>query len=270
MSESGKPPAPSAVCAALYGAAFRTVYVALAMTGLLLGACSTRQAADLPPLPACNEARMAREEGPPTPGSERTSLVLLAVQEWVRFGSQEVDFRPNPPQIMRRGAREDGSTDPDAPRRIAAYWRAAGYAKRDGTDGIPWSAAFISWLFVNAGVSSATFCPDQTHSVYVERIVARAREPGTQLVPHRPSTYAPRPGDLICAARDNSGLSLDNLNRGAGHCDLVVERRADIVLAIGGNVTDSVTRSRFPVDAQGLLVSPPSRPFFTVIENRLP
>ncbi|MPZ12748.1 MAG: DUF2272 domain-containing protein, partial [Kiloniellaceae bacterium] len=76
--------------------------------------------------------------------------------------------------------------------------------------------------------------------------------------------------DLVCAARDGSSLALDNLNRGPGHCDIVVERRADAVVAIGGNVTDSVSRSIFPLDPSGRLIALSARPFFAVIENRLP
>jgi hypothetical protein len=264
----GRPSASSDLAPRLRRA---VLWAATVLAALVLGACGPRPRADeQPPLPPCDDARAMREEGPPAPGSERSSLVLLAVQEWVRFGSQEVDFRTVPPVMVRRGAREDGTGDPTAPLRVAAYWRATGFQKRNGSDGIPWSAAFISWLFVNAGVPASTFCPDQLHAIYVERIAVRARSPGAQLVPHLPADYAPQPGDLVCAARENSRLALDNLNRGVGHCDLVVERRADSVLAIGGNVTDSVTRSQFPLDSQGHLVSPPSRPFFAVIENRLP
>ena len=40
--------------------------------------------------------------------------------------------------------------------------------------------------------------------------------------------------------------TLDNLNRGAGHCDIVVEVKPGWVAAIGGNVADSVSRSVWP------------------------
>ena len=72
------------------------------------------------------------------------------------------------------------------------------------------------------------------------------------------------------AARDGGGTTLENLNRGPGHCDIVVEVQPGKLHAIGGNVADSVTRSVFPLDAQGFLSPIAARPFFTVIENRLP
>jgi hypothetical protein len=252
----------------------RSSLLVLLFLVLVVTACGERRtAAGLAPLPPCAPSRFIREESPPT-ASMRTSLVLLAVQEWARFGGQEIDFTGEQSRLVFRGVREDGKADlvsyQDAPRRVAAYWRATGYPAREGTDGIPWSAAFISWLFVNAGVGFGDFCPDQTHAVYVERIVERARKPNPVLVPHRPDAYSPRPGDLVCAARDGSALALNNLNRGAGHCDIVVELRPDALVTIGGNVTDSVSRSIFAIDGTGRVVAPSARPFFVVIENRLP
>ena len=76
---------------------------------------------------------------------------------------------------------------------------------------------------------------------------------------------------LACVlnASVNGGI-LDNLNRGAGHCDIVVEVKPGWVAAIGGNVADSVSRSVFPLDGNGFLSPISARPVFAVIENRLP
>ena len=135
---------------------------------------------------------------------------------------------------------------------------------------MPWSAAFISWDIQSAGVPRDLFCPDQRHTIYVERLVERAHRPGADFIPRRPDERAPQVGDLICASRNGSGTTLDNLNRGAGHCDIVVEVRPGALAAIGGNVGDSVSRSVFPLDANGFLSPISARPYFTVIENTLP
>ena len=135
---------------------------------------------------------------------------------------------------------------------------------------MPWSAAFISWDIASAGVPRDLFCPNSVHTIYVERMVERARKPGAAFFARRPSERAPRVGDLICASRAGSGTTLDNLNRGAGHCDIVVEVKAGWVAAIGGNVGDSVSRSVFPLDDNGFLSPISGRPVFTVVENRLP
>jgi hypothetical protein len=222
------------------------------------------QAKDLMPLGPCPPTSWKPEAPPPT-ASARTSMVLLAVGEWGRFGKQVTTYSTTaPPRTEQLGIRER-----DAPQRIADYWAAVG-KRLSGLNDVPWSAAFISWDIASAGVPRDLFCPDQRHTIYVERIVERAKRPGAVFIPHDPAGYAPKVGDLVCASRNGSGTTLQNLNRGAGHCDIVVEVRPGSIAAIGGNVGDSVTKSVFPLDANGFLSPLSGRPFFAVIENRLP
>jgi hypothetical protein len=158
-----------------------------------------------------------------------------------------------------------------APQRINDYWKSVDKPNLTGLDtAVPWSAAFISWDIESAGVSRDLFCPSALHTEYVERLVLREQRPGAVLIPRPVNERAPQPGDLLCAARDGGGTTLENLNRGPGHCDIVVEVQPGKLHAIGGNVADSVTRSVFPLDARGFLSPIAARPFFTVIENRLP
>ena len=193
-------------------------------------------------------------------------MVLLAVQEWARYGRQTITFSTTAtPHTELLGVQER-----DAPERIRDYWKSVGQPNLSGLNDVPWSAAFISWDIESAGVSRDLFCPDARHTIYVERMVARASRPGAAFIPHRTSERAPEVGDLICAARDGGRTSLDNLDRGPGHCDIVVELRPGEAHAIGGNVGDSVTRSVFPLDEKGFLSPISARRFFTVIENRLP
>ena len=226
---------------------------------------AVKSAAGLPPLPPCPASTWTPEAPPPT-ASARVSMVLLAVGEWARFGRQTIVYASDAPKKVE----QPGIKERDAPRRINDYWAAVGHPERSGLDDVPWSAAFVSWDIASAGVPRDLFCPDQRHTIYVERLVERARRPGAAFVPHRPDAWAPRVGDLVCASRDGSGTTLDNLNRGAGHCDIVVEVGPGWAAAIGGNVDDSVTRSVFPLDARGVLSPISGRPVFTVIENRLP
>ena len=193
-------------------------------------------------------------------------MVLLAVQEWARYGRQTITFSTGvPPRTESLGVQER-----DAPERIRDYWKSVGQPNLSGLNDVPWSAAFISWDIESAGVSRDLFCPDARHTIYVERMVARASRQGAAFIPRRTNERAPEVGDLICAARDGGGTSLDNLDRGPGHCDIVVEVRPGEAHAIGGNVGDSVTRSVFPLDEKGFLSPISARRFFTVIENRLP
>lgn len=238
---------------------------------VLAAACTTPptsrpvvQAKDLPPLGPC-PASSWKPEAPPPSSSAKTSMVLLAVGEWGRFGKQVITYSKDaPPRTEQLGIKER-----EAPQRIADYWASVGN-RLSGLDDVPWSAAFISWDIENAGVPRELFCPDQRHTIYVERIVERAKRPGAAFIPHEPDAYAPKVGDLVCASREGSGTTLQNLNRGAGHCDIVVDVQPDHLSAIGGNVGDSVSRNVFPLDASGILSPLSGRPFFAVIENRLP
>jgi hypothetical protein len=226
---------------------------------------TVKSAAELPPLGPCPASSWKPEAAPPT-ASAKVSMVLLAVGEWARYGKQVITYSANAPPR----AEQLGVTEREAPQRIHDYWASVGHPERSGLDDVAWSAAFISWDLQSAGVPRDLFCPDQRHTVYVERLVERARRPGSAFRPRRPGERTPQVGDLICASRNASGTTLDNLNRGAGHCDIVVEVRPGSVAAIGGNVGDSVTRSVFPLDANGFLSPISARPYFTVIENRLP
>jgi hypothetical protein len=237
---------------------------------LLAAACAPtpppRVAAPLKPLGPC-PASTWKPEAPPPTASARVSMVLLAVQEWARYGRQTIVY----PVEGKPRTEQQGVTEREAPERINAYWRSVGRPNLSGLDTeMPWSAAFISWAIESAGVSRDLFCPDARHTIYVERMVERARRPGAAFIPRPLAERAPQVGDLVCASRDNGGTTLENLDRGPGHCDIVVEVRPGEAHAIGGNVGDSVTRSLFPLDASGFLSPISARRFFTVIENRLP
>lgn len=250
-------------------------YALLVLLVLMAAACTAapqpapppavKSAADLAPLGPCPVSSWKPEAPPPT-ASARVSMVLLAVGEWARFGRQVVVYSPDqPPRTEQQGVNER-----EAPERIHDYWASVGHPDRSGLDNVAWSAAFVSWDIASAGVTRELFCPDQRHTIYVERLVERARRRGAAFIARRPSERVPQVGDLICASRAGSGTTLDNLNRGAGHCDIVVEVKPSWVAAIGGNVADSVSRSVFPLDGNGFLSPISGRPVFTVIENRLP
>jgi hypothetical protein len=235
---------------------------------LLLGACAQRPtltAAGLPPLGPC-PASAWQPEAPPPSASPRTAMVMLAEQEWDRFGRQTISYADGTAHVDHAGLNEREMSE-----RVRDYWKSVDQPQLSGlnTD-VPWSAAFISWDIESAGVPRSQFCPDERHTIYIERLVDRARSSGATLIPRRLSERRPQVGDLICSSREGGRTSLDWLDRGPGHCDIVVAVRPGSLEAIGGNVEDSVSRSVFPLDATGFLSPISGRPFFTVIENRLP
>jgi hypothetical protein len=130
----------------------------------------------------------------------------------------------------------------------------------------PWSAAFTSWVYQNAGIS--WFRGAASHVQYLKP--AMTARPA-QLV--RIDRYRPLPGDLICAPRaDSSGeptavsaeAFIEALNSGRDffetHCDVVVRVNRNSVVAIGGNVKNSVTATVTPLRG-GRLVRTNIRPW---------
>lgn len=242
---------------------------------VLLGACAAPPA---PPLAY--------------PPSARERMLRIALAEWADWGSLTVAAGDG-------GAATGAESDPANFPRVLAYWRAVeadeGAIRRNralyaaALAGRPeggalwqepyWSAAFISYVLRAAGVDAREFPPAAAHATYVDALIRDALAfPATApFRPHDPGEYAPQPGDLVCTDRGPAPLRHWQDRAGdAGafrpmHCDIVVATGLGFVEAIGGNVRDAVTRTRFSADGSGyLLPQPPGAPvWFAVFENRL-
>jgi len=236
----------------------------------LLGACAAPPPPPEPPLAY--------------PPAARERMLRIVQAEWEEWGRQRAEAAP-------------GTLESDAANfpRVLAYWRAVPEA--EGAAAIArnrarfaagnadlwrepaWSAAFISFVLRSAGVDGREFPPSAAHAFYLDALIADAlRFPAAaSFIPHDPGTRAPRVGDLVCADRSTSPIrSWRQRATDAGrfrptHCDIVVRVGRGFVEAIGGNVRDAVTLSRFATDAAGrLLARPRGEPaWFAVIENRL-
>ncbi|WP_187830353.1 DUF2272 domain-containing protein [Siccirubricoccus phaeus] len=228
----------------------------------------------------------------PYPPSAKARMLRIAEAEWVEWGS--ITVAPSD------GGRTTGAESaPENFPRVLAYWRAvpedegaialnrrlyaaalAGQAAGAALWHEPaWSAAFISFVLRSAGVDLREFPPSAAHSHYVDALIADAAAfpASAPFLPRAPQDYAPQPGDLLCADRSPRPLrrwqdrAADNGAFRPMHCDIVVAAGPGAVEAIGGNVRDAVTRTRFPADATGrLLPLPPGAPTcFVIFENRL-
>lgn len=175
--------------------------------------------------------------------------------------------------------------------RVVDYWRGsglmpsmadypgAGECMRATADGYPspacrafvvdrpWSAAFVSWVLVQAGLPG--FRPSSSHADYVRDAW---RQSGNAYVVADPDTTAPATGDLLCFARGNgpalghAGLKAWLASAGndglAMHCDIVVGTGADgrDLQLVGGNVLQGATLRMLPLNRTGLLWSLPRGP----------
>jgi hypothetical protein len=217
---------------------------------------------------------------PLTPAA-RQRIVDIAVQEWAFFGYTVVDQTigesdDDPPPLAVRG-RGRARLTPEEGARVAAsvagYWavtpEGAWIVSRQnaawtGEAGLgarwnsPWSAAFISWVMCEAGLSAANvFLRAVAHHRYIDQAI-RARDGGS-----RSSAYVAfdggeadvAPGDLLCSGRRPAYRTLAERRRQIGqgastHCDIVVavDRERARFLAIGGNVRSSVGLKIIPAD----------------------
>lgn len=222
-------------------------------------------------------------------------MLRIAEAEWRDWGGRVVT-------ADRPGPADAAETRPEHFPRILAYWRAV---DRDGPGAVArnrplyraalqgqaegatlwtepyWSAAFVSYVMRSAGIDRAEFPDAAAHATYVDAMIAQAaRFPdAAPFIPHGVSERAPQPGDLVCADRSGRGMLTDWRQRAADagrfrpmHCDIVVSTGLGFIGAIGGNVRDAVTLTRFPADASGYLA--PRAPgagvgWFAIFENRL-
>lgn len=217
-------------------------------------------------LAACTSALPPRTLAPPS--DIRTNILRLADQEWRAFGGQVIYRAPDRHQIIDPvGVWED---DKKGVTLVAKYWRSIGKEWTGFDVDKPWSAAFISWVMAEAGVTDAEMPSSATHARYL-RAAIKSGDNGNWRA-HPPSDYAPRPGDLICATRAGQKIArFDDIPLGATlHCDIVVTVASGILESIGGNVRNSVTKSSRKLSANGRLDRNDDRSWFLILENRYP
>ena len=226
----------------------------LAVLGAVLAACAVQPAVRRPPV---------------DPALVKGNILRLANAEWNAFGSQTVYLENGRERIDPVGVWEDERRGSP---RIAGYWRSVGEDWSGYNCDKPWSAAFISWLMLEAGVPPELFEPSGLHSDYLRAIAANESDPVARFALHDAKLFSPRPGDLICATRAGASIpAYDDIPDGTPmHCDLVIFNAGGLLESIGGNVRNSVSKTIRKVGPDGLLPKSGDRPWVLVVENRYP
>jgi hypothetical protein len=198
------------------------------------------------------------------------------VEELIQFCYQEWDFFGNP-EINLNGTSKDGRKEyqDGAWQRIADYWRfiGGGYQNLTGKDrGTPWSAAFVSFAFHEAGAGDG-FPYSAGHFKYINTAI-RNSDKGIQdatLHGKKLKGYVIQPGDLIGYWRGEKKITYENA-RSIGwyqsHTDIVVEVGDRFAYTIGGNVMNSVTRRQVRLNPAGELVDRKNN-WFVAIQNMM-
>jgi len=175
--------------------------------------------------------------------AEREALVEQAIKEWLRFAKGQ-------------------GKEHIAPcfRFVGEMWQAIGL-NLDGRDrDTPWSAAAISFMVRNASTNvpkygQFKFAPAHHTYLHDSIVQRRNRHENAPFFGFRLEGRRPQIGDIAGKWRETP-RDFDDAETGIpfkSHSDIIVSVRAETVLAIGGNVGDSVNISTLQKTPAGFL-----------------
>jgi hypothetical protein len=150
---------------------------------------------------------------------------------------------------------------------LRAYWltvRSRDAANDAIARGLPWSAAFVSWVIREAGAGDA-FSYSGLHTAYVAAAKrSRLRNDAAKFWAYDITEAKPEVGDIVCRNREQNGVcsgttyaNVDDGQERATHCDIVVAIDSRRVTCIGGNLSDSVREAHYALGADGFLLATP-------------
>jgi hypothetical protein len=174
----------------------------------------------------------------------REALVAQAIKEWLRF---------------ERG--EGQETHDPYYKFVGEMWQAIGVNLDGRDDDVPWSAAAISYMVRHAGATVPKYLKFKfasAHSVYFHDSIkkAQANDPDAPFFGVRHFTAHPQIGDIAGKTRGTVPHTFDDAAAGESfksHSDIIVSVQADYVLAIGGNVRNSVSITKYQKTPSGFL-----------------
>ena len=199
-------------------------------------------------------------------------LVKVASDEWERWGFSAAPLhRPKAIAGLERNQPFVGF--------VHDYWVVVNRPERNGLTNKPWSAAFISFCFKAANAGD-DFPYSEGHYGYCQKILKGMRAGDPKITIEKPADTDLKLGDLIWAGRSGTGCgtppqtfdaALTALRKRDGffcsHADIVVAIRPGEVDVIGGNVSDSVTKTTY-VTNNGKIADP-RHAWVGVIRNTL-
>jgi len=187
---------------------------------------------------------------------QREALVTQAIGEWLRFEKGQGQEHQSPFFKF-----------------VGEMWRAIGL-NLDGKDRDQfWSAAAISFMVRNAGEEVPRYKRFKfaaAHSKYMHDSIVKRNNNDTRAPFWGFRLHEKRPeiGDIVCKWRETprdfeDAEASDGFK---GHSDIVVSVRPDFLLAIGGNVGNSVNLTRYRKTGAGFLA--PQNAVFMHMVNR--
>jgi Uncharacterized protein conserved in bacteria (DUF2272) len=165
--------------------------------------------------------------------------------------------------------------------RIERYWNELRQGVPDDTFrfesvGVPWSAVFISWCVLQAGIPQSDFHYSPQHSQYVKHAIARATNApaADNFVALRVTDYSPQPGDIIQHNRSGGNIKYDDAANNDGypsHAVIVVSigqnAHGPCATAVGGNESDTIRTHQIPLDGSGRIIQRQPNSYICVIKT---
>ena len=153
---------------------------------------------------------------------------------------------------------------------IENYWLEGAGVNWKGRQAVnnPWSAAFISYVMKKSGAGS-DFPYATAHSTYITKSIQNRKQNNSNpFKGYRTNEVKVEPGDLVCYSRSGSNAGYDTIGGYTSHCDIVVSVSGNQADSIGGNVSQSVSKTSVPLTADGKIdTARTSKPYFVVIKN---
>lgn len=230
----------------------------------------------------------------------RQRIVDIAVQEWAYFGrsvDQQLTSADEFSRLRSRFARMDATESARVASSIAGYWAATPDSdwivrqqnSRWQAEGIgtrwrdAWSAAFISWIMCESGLSNGQFRRAIAHHTYIDQAIRAldGDDPDALYVARAPGSARVSPGDLLCRGSRPAYRSIAERRNQMGvgartHCDIVVkvDEEQQQIQVIGGNVRGWVRMKVLHAETSdsGFLYAPADngRALFAHLQLRLP
>lgn len=183
----------------------------------------------------------------------KTKLIDLANKEYNKWNKNGVKIK-------------EGSND--TIQDLRNYWLIGAKVKQTDSYYIneAWSAAFISYLMRQAGAEN-DFQYNSSHSVYIrEAIKNRKTNNSKKFKAYKPNETVVNVGDLVCYPRQ-AGVNYDTTSAYKSHCDLIVSINDNTAVGVGGNVSNSVSKSNYALKNGYIDITKNKNPIFTVIKN---
>jgi hypothetical protein len=147
--------------------------------------------------------------------------------------------------IWNEGKRKE--TDSKAYSDLKRYWDNLNWSENQWSpSGVAWSSAFISYVMDKARAKD-DFTYASSHADYIRDAIKNRKENNNnKFKGYKLNEKKVEIGDLVCYAREN-GVDYDTTRYYQSHCDIVTEIDDNYAYGIGGNVSDSVSKSKIPI-----------------------